>query len=35
MNIKKYQNNLEKFFLNNGYIKFKIKNKIINLLKKK
>lgn len=29
------QNNLEKFFLKNGYIKFKINNKIINFLKKK
>ena len=35
MIIKKNQNNLEKFFLNKKYIKFKIKNKIINLLKKK
>jgi len=29
------KNNLEKFFLKNGYIKFKINNKIINFLKKK
>lgn len=33
--MKKYQNNLENFFLKHGYIKFKINNKIINFLKKK
>jgi hypothetical protein len=31
----KDKNNLEKFFLKNRYIKFKIDNKIINFLKKK
>jgi sporadic carbohydrate cluster 2OG-Fe(II) oxygenase len=33
--MKKHQNKLEKFFVKNGYIKFKINNKIINFLRKK
>lgn len=33
--IREKKNNLEKFFLKNGYIKFKINKKIINFLKRK